>query len=349
MPMVLLSTPDKPSGTPAFKGDPPTAALQMVLPDRRELALVAVERTRMPMVVTDPRQDDNPIVLANQAFLDLTGYAADEVIGRNCRFLQGPDTSPDAIERVRHGLEGGGHDLELELLNYRRDGTTFLNQLAISPIYDDEGVLLYYFASQKDVTSRRRAEELEATERLLLMEVDHRAMNALALVQSVVRLSRADNVREFSASVTGRVDALARAHRLLSQSNWAGAELVELLRLEIASPETGAVKLHGEPAFLPACLVQPLSLVLHELMTNAARHGALSRPDGDLQLSWDQVDHCLAIDWTEHSDQLRLSSPEHGFGLTMVKGVVERQLGGRFEPVWQEQGLRARLSIPTRE
>src|ERR1700712_3063744 len=82
-------------------GDSPAAALPGMMLDRRELALVAVERTRMPMVVTDPRQPDAPIGLANQAFLDLTGYTAEEVIGRNCRFLQGPETSAAAIEEIR--------------------------------------------------------------------------------------------------------------------------------------------------------------------------------------------------------------------------------------------------------
>jgi PAS domain S-box-containing protein len=72
-----------------------------MLHDRRELALVAVERTRMPMVITDPRQPDNPIVLANQAFLDLTGYTADEVLGQNCRFLQGPDTAAEDVDSIR--------------------------------------------------------------------------------------------------------------------------------------------------------------------------------------------------------------------------------------------------------
>lgn len=82
-------------------GDPPAAATKQGLVDRRELCLIAVERTRMPMVVSDPRQPDNPIVLANQAFLDLTGYTAEEVVGRNCRFLQGEDTCRVAVAEVR--------------------------------------------------------------------------------------------------------------------------------------------------------------------------------------------------------------------------------------------------------
>jgi len=110
--------------TEAFHGDRPAAASQQVLPDRSKLALVAVERTRMPMVVTDPRQLDNPIVLANKAFLDLTGYSAGEVLGRNCRFLQGKGTSLAVVGEIRRAITEES-ELEIEILNYRKDGSAF--------------------------------------------------------------------------------------------------------------------------------------------------------------------------------------------------------------------------------
>jgi PAS domain S-box-containing protein len=99
-----------------LQGDDPRAASESVLADRRELALIAVERTRMPMVVSDPRLPDNPIVLANTAFLELCGYAADEVLGRNCRFLQGSDTDPRQVAQVREGLTKEA-EITVELLN----------------------------------------------------------------------------------------------------------------------------------------------------------------------------------------------------------------------------------------
>ena len=152
----------------SFLGDAPVAAEETVIKDRRELALVAVERTRMPMVVSDPTQPDDPIVLANQAFFDLTGYTADEVIGRNCRFLQGPDTAQSAIEDIRRGLARGEHFVEVELLNYRKDGSSFWNQLSISPVHDENGSVIYYFASQKDTSVIRLARELAESEKVLL-------------------------------------------------------------------------------------------------------------------------------------------------------------------------------------
>ena len=131
-PGELTTLSDPVDQTQTLHGDPPAAAEPEALPDRNELATVAMERTRMPMVVTDPRQPDNPIVLANKAFLDLTGYSAEEVIGRNCRFLQGEGTSPEAVEQIRQALREE-RDLEVEILNYRKDGSALLEPAQPEP------------------------------------------------------------------------------------------------------------------------------------------------------------------------------------------------------------------------
>jgi PAS domain S-box-containing protein len=132
--------------------------------------VAALERTREPMVVTDPRLPDNPIVFANPAFLALTGYDADEVLGRNCRFLQGPDTDPAAVALVRDAV-AGRREVKVQLLNYRKDGGTFWNELHLSPVFDEAGELVNFFGSQLDVTPSRRGEvtreRLAYTERRL--------------------------------------------------------------------------------------------------------------------------------------------------------------------------------------
>jgi len=118
----------------------------------------AVAMTRMPMVVVDPNRDDHPIVFVNQAFLEMTGYARDEVIGRNCRFLQGPETDPATRAQVREAV-AARRDMATEILNYRKDGSSFWNALFVSPVYNAAGDLLYFFGSQLDITRRRMAEE----------------------------------------------------------------------------------------------------------------------------------------------------------------------------------------------
>jgi PAS domain S-box-containing protein len=119
--------------------------------------VAALERTRQPMVVTDPRLPDNPIVFANPAFLTLTGYEASEVLGRNCRFLQGPDTDPAALSRIRAAV-AERRELKIRLLNYRKDGGTFWNELYLSPVFDERGYLINFFSSQVDVTRAREGE-----------------------------------------------------------------------------------------------------------------------------------------------------------------------------------------------
>ena len=128
------------------------------LTDRGGVFFAAVEMTRMPMILTDPRQSDNPIVFANKAFLDLTGYEEREVVGRNCRFLQGPHTDRESVAQLREAI-AARQAISLEILNYRRDGSRFWNAIFMGPVFGKDGTLLYFFASQLDVTRRREAQE----------------------------------------------------------------------------------------------------------------------------------------------------------------------------------------------
>ncbi len=145
-----------------FKGFPsPSVRSENALPigDRRsDIFFSAVETTRMPMIITDPHQPDNPIIFANRAFVEMTGYERDELIGRNCRFLQGPETDPDAIAEIREAI-AETREAATEVLNYRKDGSTFWNALFVSPVFDDDGTLVYFFGSQLDVSRRRDAED----------------------------------------------------------------------------------------------------------------------------------------------------------------------------------------------
>ena len=125
--------------------------------EHHDIFFAAVETTRMPMTVTDPRRADNPILFANRAFLEMTGYALSEIVGANCRFLQGPDTDRDTIEAVRNAI-ANRQDIAVEILNYRKNGAAFWNALFISPVYNRDGDLVYFFGSQLDVSRRRDAE-----------------------------------------------------------------------------------------------------------------------------------------------------------------------------------------------
>ncbi|PTQ60905.1 PAS domain S-box-containing protein [Sphingomonas aurantiaca] len=123
-----------------------------------DIFFAAVKTTRMPMVVTDPHRPDNPIIFCNEAFSFMTGYSQDEILGYNCRFLQGPETDQTAIDEVRAAI-AKREEVAVEVLNYRKNGSTFWNALFVSPVFGDDGELRYFFASQLDISRRREAEE----------------------------------------------------------------------------------------------------------------------------------------------------------------------------------------------
>ena len=131
--------------------------------------VAAVRATRMPMVITDPRQADNPMVFVNDAFCRLTGYDRREILGRNCRFLQTPETDPDAVRRI-HDAVASVQSIEIDILNRRRSGETFWNRLLMAPVFDANGRLAYFFASQVDVSLER--------ERLIGLETNNAALMA---------------------------------------------------------------------------------------------------------------------------------------------------------------------------
>lgn len=326
--------------------DRPAAATPKGMVDHKELATFAFQRTRMPMVMSDARQLDYPIVLANDAFLDLTGYSADELLGKNCRVLQGEDTSRAAVAEIRtiiaHGRGGN-----VELLNYRKDGSSFWNQLHLSPIRDDDGRLAYYFASQIDATEFRKIQTLEEAEHRLLLEVDHRTKNVLAIVDSIVRLSRSDNAAVYSASVQQRVQALSRTHVLLAENGWQQASLHDLVRLQTEVYGGDRVTLRGPVVMIPAPSVQPLGLAIHELAVNAVVHGSLSGPDGSLQVDWRRIGDKLVLEWREAGTRAPLTGSPTGFGQVLLGAVLEKQLGGSITRDWTEGGLHLRVELPS--
>ncbi len=159
----------------------------------REELLAAVEKTRTPMILTDPNLPDDPIVFANRAFQELSGYGADELVGHNCRFLQGPDTDPASVQAIRDAL-AAQRDIAVDILNYRRDGTPFLNELFISPIMDRDGRVLYHFGSQVDVTGYR-----DARQRLAVNERRQRAVFDSAVDFAIVVTDRDGLVTDWNS------------------------------------------------------------------------------------------------------------------------------------------------------
>lgn len=203
-----------------------------------------------------------------------------------------------------------------------------------------------------DVTARKRVEQRNA---LLMREVDHRAKNALAVVQAALRLSRAASPAELVRIVEGRVAALARAQTILAQRRWEGAALQDLLAGELAPFLTGIgsgaprAELSGPAVTVAAHAAQPLCMAIHELATNAMKYGALSQAGGLLQVHWRlaPIERMLALCWREVGGPDVAGLPgERGFGSRVIEQTVQSQLGGRLKRRWLSDGLVCDIEIP---
>ena len=231
--------------------------------------------------------------------------------------------------------------------------------ISIAEWRDAEGKR-FFTDIMRDVSDRKANEERRA---LLMREVDHRAKNALAVVQSVLRLTPRDEPAAAFAAVEARVAALARVHSLLAEGGWSGADLRAVAERELA-PYTAAprrrdatargplVSLDGPPVPLAAAAVQPFAMVLHELATNAAKHGALSAPGDVVEVRWRagcraEDDDMLRLCWTETGGPPVAGAPaRRGFGTRVVEATVRGQLGGSVERRWEPSGLVVEIAVP---
>jgi two-component sensor histidine kinase/DNA-binding response OmpR family regulator len=196
-----------------------------------------------------------------------------------------------------------------------------------------------------DITDRKLAEEQQM---LLAREVDHRARNALAVAQSIVHLSRAPDIDSFVDLVNGRIQALARVHTLISESRWRGADLRRVVEDELLPymGEPYEIAVTGPPLFLPPSVCQSMALVIHELLTNAAKYGSLSRPGGQLALSWQVDGQSMAMTWTERGSQAIAAPTAMGFGTRLMQATIEGTMKGNLHLDWRPEGLACRIAIP---
>jgi PAS domain S-box-containing protein len=218
--------------------------------------------------------------------------------------------------------------------------------------HDDAGKPVRFPGVVVDITARKESEERQA---LLAREVDHRAKNVLAVAQSVVWLTRTEDPHAFREAVTGRITAMARAHTLLASENWTGARLRMLVEAELAAhrrvesdPTPERVTLTGARVDILPVAVQPLAMTLHELTTNAVKHGALSVIGGRLDVTWMPAEAgALRLQWAERGGPRLTGEPgRRGFGTSLVETTVNRQLGGRLRLDWSVEGLTVDVTLP---
>ena len=242
------------------------------------------------------------------------------------------------------------HGVEVKLRGESHAKSTFL--LSAGPLID-ENKTVGSIVTLTDITERKRAEEAQTT---LVAELNHRVKNILAVVQSVAAQTVRSSVslENFADAFAGRLQALATAHDILTQTRWIGIGLNELLAAVLApyrSPEEGRVSISGPPILLPAHAVVPLSMVLHEMTTNAAKYGALSTRQGRTEITWKVtggIDKSVELVWLERGGRKVKSAAATGFGTRLIDHVISHDLDGNTRLDLDPAGVRWTITFPVR-
>ncbi|MGH8635903.1 MAG: HWE histidine kinase domain-containing protein [Burkholderiales bacterium] len=255
---------------------------------------------------------------------------------------------PEDLARIQSIVENGATDantFQLEVRILRPDGQTRWCICAAAMMSDVLGKITRVSGVTIDITELKEA---EARRTLLVREVDHRARNALAIVQSIVRMTKAKSIDAYVSMVEGRIRALSTAHTLLAESRWEGANLGQLVDEELApyrSGEAERIVISGPPVFLKPETAQTIALVLHELATNAAKYGALSELKGQVLLNWQWNREALELQWRESGGPRVKPPTTKGYGTKVIAASVTQQLDGTATFDWKPNGLRFAMSI----
>jgi PAS domain S-box-containing protein len=269
-----------------------------------------------------------------------------KIIADSVRALIHPDDW-SALETLGRGMAEGARTQQTEFRVLRPNGESRWCIGTAAASVDGAGKVVRVSGVTIDITDRKEADERQV---LLAREVDHRARNALAVIQSIIRLTHAETVDDYVQAIEGRIKALARAHTLLSDSRWNGADLATLVNDELAPYRAGdRVRCGGPDISLQPATAQGLALALHELATNAAKHGAISSPNGKIDLDWQLRNEALILHWVENGGPRVAEPSSRSFGLKVIAASIEQQLGGKVAFDWNQKGLHCEVSIPRSE
>jgi PAS domain S-box-containing protein len=307
-------------------------------------AEVLFEAAPFGVLILDPQS--HRLLGANDRVCQELGYSRDELLRMTIAEVDVLGSSEALRQRGRaHRI--GPDTQEFEAQHRAKDGTVRDMLVRVRGARLDGRDITY--GAHFDITARKQAEQERA---LLLAEVDHRSRNLLAVVQAALRLIPRTDAQSYARAVEERVLALGRAHTLLSQGRWRGVDLEMLANAELAGFLDGrapGVVLRGPAVTLPAGVTQGLAMILHELATNATKHGALSRPGGQVTLTWEVPAGApeLRLCWTERGGPpVAMPPTRRGFGSRMLEVTLGTQLGGRLQRHWVPEGLVCEMQLP---
>jgi PAS domain S-box-containing protein len=265
------------------------------------------------------------------------------------RFLE--RVHPEDRESFKAHIRGVRPDKSSYALTFRfvrPDGHEVWLEETSRAEFDAAGQFVLLKGLTRDITERKRAEERQD---MLIAEFDHRVKNILARVAVVAMYTRqgSRSMDEFIQTLDGRIQSMATAHSLLSQSRWNGAGLTDLVRHQLAPYATDAnTTVSGPDVMLTAAATQAVAMVLHELVTNAAKYGALSSPAGRVSVQWDRVDGAtkLSLAWRETGGPPLPASAQSGYGTSLIRDLIPHELGGTVDLEMAPEGVRCTIVIP---
>ncbi len=315
--------------------------------------VVAAETTRMAMVFTDAKRNGNPIIFANNSFLELTGYTRKEVLGQKFNFLLAHAADDVSLAQIKAELDGSAKS-GVEILYCRKDGTEFWAAVFISPVKDEAGGIVQYFASFVDLTQHK--EEMKQSQSLI-NELNHRVKNTLATVQSIVwqALRSSASPQLMRQTIESRLLALSRSHDLLTRGNWKSAGLHDIISdalepFTITHAHSKRISIKGDNIRFSPKAALALGIGFHELATNAVKYGALSNASGSITVEWSRgkpnLDNDYTLEWREVGGPQIDPPKHHGFGSGMVKRGLALELGGEINLHYLRNGLVCVMKFP---
>lgn len=291
---------------------------------------------------------DHVFAFANDAYTRLVG-------GRDVVGIAVRNALPEVVEQgfvtmldgvYATGASAGGEAMRVVLRHApdQQPQETFLD-FSYDAIRNREGEIIGVFVQGMDRTEAVRTQHRQ---RLLLDELNHRVKNTLATVQSIASQTfrNADDMSVAKRDFEARIIALSNAHNLLSKTEWASATLAEVIDLEMRPHDPERISMGGPPIVLSPKASIAVTLFIHELSTNAAKHGSLSAPEGEVSIRWHLDDSSLVIEWTESGGPPAHPPQKRGFGSRLIDSIVRGELGGSMEPDYRQEGLRCRIVLP---
>ncbi|WP_229125069.1 hybrid sensor histidine kinase/response regulator [Halapricum desulfuricans] len=328
----------------------------------------AIDKAHIPLTMTDPAKDDNPMVYINEAFTDLTGYSEAELLGENCRLLQGPDSDPETVADLRAAIDNE-EQTTVELRNYRKDGTMFWSQITVTPVYDTDGDLIRWLGTQRDITERKEREQhLQVLERVLR----HNIRNDIHVIRGfaeAIQDATSGTIATHAESIRTKSDQLvdtANKQRMITevllerpvQDTFEINDLLQHVTQSVAEDYPDATIHVHCPEDITVVASSRIGQAVEELLVNAIQHNDTASPvvkttvsRDDEHVSLDIADNGPAIPDMEQQVGTRGEKVDplyhgSGLGLWLVYWIVTRSDGTVVFEENDPSGNRVKIELP---